>query len=192
MGQAKIKKLNAVKNAWQAQIHYNQIGLVIDSEFEPSKPTAGGLAASALALKEIKSRSFSGRNPELGKMIKCQVCQKRHRDSIKCEQKFVELYVEEDLETGEVTPILAMAAKNTRFGLVGHAPFKGKRVHPHSNQRNLQLIEAVRALLPDEYDENDLKKARTRARRILSKKLGRHGFLPPKWMKQTKAEAPGA
>jgi hypothetical protein len=44
-------------------------------------------------------------------------------------------------------------------------------------------------LLPDEYDDNDLKKARTRARRILSKKLGRHGFLPPKWMKQAKAQA---
>jgi hypothetical protein len=161
-------------------------------EFEPPKPTAGGLVASAIALEEIKRRSFSGRHPELGKMIKCAVCQKRHRDSIKCEQKFVELYVEEDLETGEVTPILAMAAQNTRFGIVGRLPFKGKRVHPHPNCRNLQLIEAVRALLPDEYDDNDLKKARARARRILSKKLGRHGFLPPIWMRQTKAEAPSA
>ena len=61
-------------------------------ELEKPKPTAGGLVASVLALEEIKRRSFSGRHPELGKMIKCQVCQKRHRDSIKCEQKFVELW----------------------------------------------------------------------------------------------------
>jgi hypothetical protein len=161
-------------------------------EFEPPKPTAGGLVASVLALEEIKRRSFSGRNPELGKMIKCQVCQKRHRDSIKCVQVFTTKWFEEDLETGVVEPIFALAAQNTRFGIVGRLPFKGKRIHPHPNRRNLQLIEAVRALLPDEYDDIDLKKARARARRILSKKLGRHGFLPPKWMKQAKAEAPSA
>src|SRR6202158_4626156 len=171
-------------------------------ELEKPKPTAGGLVASVLALEEIKRRSFSGRHPELGKMIKCQVCQKRHRDSIKCEQKFVELWIEEDLETGEKMTVYATAAqpKGTEIPhqisaqqptlkqAVGAAAFKGKRLHPHPNRRNLQLIEQVRALLPDEYDENDLKKARTRARRILSKKLGRHRFLPPKWMKREKQE----
>jgi len=159
-------------------------------EFEPPKPTAGGLVASVLALEEIKRRSFSGRHPELGKMIKCQVCQKRHRDSIKCEQKFVELWIEEDLETGEKTSIHAelvppKGRRNLTFKQTyGAAVVKGKRLHPHPNSRNLQLIEQVRALLPDEYDENDLKKARTRARRILANRLGRHGFLPPVWMKQ--------
>jgi hypothetical protein len=167
-------------------------------EFEPPKPTAGGLVASVLALEEIKRRSFSGRHPELGKMVNCQVCRTRHRSSIKCEQKFVELWVEEDLETGEKTTVYAVAAQPkgtevphqisaqqpTLKQIVGAAAFKGKRLNPHLNWRNLQLIEQVRALLPDEYDENDLKKARTKARRILSKRLGRHGFLPPKWMKQ--------
>ena len=32
------------------------------------------------ALAEIASRSFSARNPELGKMIKCQYCGRRHRE----------------------------------------------------------------------------------------------------------------
>lgn len=167
-------------------------------EFEPAKPTAGGLVASVLALEEIKRRSFSARHPELGRMIKCQVCQTRHRDSKKCEQKFVELWVEEDLETGEKTIVYATAVQPkgieipsqisaqqpTTKQIVGAAAFKGKRLHPHPNRRNLQLIEAVRNFLPDEYDDNDLKKARSKARRTLAKKLGRHGFLPPRWMKQ--------
>src|ERR1700731_4156854 len=114
-------------------------------EFEPPKPTAGGLVASVLALEEIKRRSFSGRNAELGKMIKWAVCNLRHRDSIKCVQVFTTKWFEEDLETGVVEPIFALAAQNTRFGIVGRLPFKGKRVHPHPNRRNLQLIEAVRA-----------------------------------------------
>ena len=176
-----------------------------DIELEAPKPTAAGLAASTLALGEIKRRSFSARHPELGKMVKCQVCQKRHRDSIKCSQKFVELWIEEDLETGEKTTIYAISAQPkgvevphqisaqqpTLKQTVGAAALKGKRLHPHPNRRNLQLIETVRALLPDEYDEDDLKKARSRARRILANKLGRHGFLPPIW-KQTKSEASSA
>ena len=161
---------------------------MIDLEFEPPKPTPGGLAASMAALEKIKRRSFSERNPELGKMIKCQICQKRHRSSIKCVQVFATKWWEEDLETGVVEPIFASADQNTRFGVVGHAAFKGKRLHPHPNRRNLQLIEAVRALLPDEYDDSDLKKARARARRLLANKLGRHGFFPPVWMKQEKGK----
>lgn len=46
--------------------------------------------AVALALDEILNRSFSGRHPELGKMINCRVCDMRHRQNErKCEQKFV-------------------------------------------------------------------------------------------------------
>lgn len=33
------------------------------------------------ALAGIRGRSFSGRNPHLGKMIKCQFCNRRHRES---------------------------------------------------------------------------------------------------------------
>jgi hypothetical protein len=31
----------------------------------------------------LTERSFSGRNPELGPMIKCQLCGLRHRDNVK-------------------------------------------------------------------------------------------------------------
>jgi hypothetical protein len=41
-----------------------------------------------IALKEIRSRSFSGRHPELGKMIKCQICGTRHRSSKICKFRY--------------------------------------------------------------------------------------------------------
>jgi hypothetical protein len=37
--------------------------------------------------EDFKDRSFSERNPELGKMIKCQVCLRRHRSSIVCKER---------------------------------------------------------------------------------------------------------
>jgi hypothetical protein len=121
----------------------------------------------------------------LGKMANCRVCGRRHRSSIKCEQKFVELYIEEDLETGEKTTVYATAPQ-TKNGLVGAAAFKGKRLKPHPNRRMLAFIELVRELLPDEYSEEDLAKARKKARRVLSQKLGRFGFLPRKSAPQQK------
>jgi hypothetical protein len=38
-------------------------------------------------LLDLTKRSFSGRNPELGKMFKCQVCKMRHRGQ-QCEIKY--------------------------------------------------------------------------------------------------------
>ena len=37
---------------------------------------------------EYRDRSFSGRHPELGRMIKCDGCGRRHRSSIIHERKF--------------------------------------------------------------------------------------------------------
>lgn len=52
-------------------------------------PTKEGEAAVEAALKAIRGRSYSGRNPHLGKMINCQFCGLRHRENErKCEQKF--------------------------------------------------------------------------------------------------------
>lgn len=59
-----------------------------DQSEEILKPTAEGIEAADEVLAAIKGRSFSGRHPELGRMIKCQVCRNRHRESIKCKQKF--------------------------------------------------------------------------------------------------------
>lgn len=167
-------------------------------EFEPPTPTEEAVAASVEALLAISSRSFSARHPELGKMIKCGICSRRHRDSIKCEQKFVELWIEEDLETGEKTTIYATAVQPkgvevkgqisaeqpTMKQIVGATAFKTKRLNPHPNKRNLQYVELVLKLTPDEFDETDLEIAKKRAKRRLAKKLGRFGFLPPVWKRQ--------
>jgi hypothetical protein len=55
--------------------------------------------------KELKRRSFSGRNPELGRMIKCGVCRRRHRESERrCEQKFAN---KPGTPEGESDPMIA-------------------------------------------------------------------------------------
>ena len=173
----------------------------IELEIKPASQEAVDAASSALT--NIRNRSFSARHPELGKMVKCQVCNRRHRDSIKCEQKFKELWVEENLETGEKTTIYAVAMQEkgvevpsqisaqqpTLKQMVGAASFKGKRLNPHPNRRNLQMVELVRSLLPDEFTQEDLEKARKKARRVLAGKFGRFGFLPPIWAKQKTAQA---
>jgi hypothetical protein len=105
-------------------------------EYEEPKAAPGVAEQADKVLADLRSRSFSGRHPELGKMIKCQVCGRRHRAVEKCEQKFVELYIEEDIETGEKTTVFATALqpgkKPTLKQHIGAAAFKGKRLKPHS------------------------------------------------------------
>lgn len=82
--------------------------------------------------ESVKHRSFSGRNPELGKMIKCQVCLSRHRSSIICRQKFaVELKPPKNKEELTIKQV------------VGAAPFKKKRKNPHHSHKQLELLQRV-------------------------------------------------
>lgn len=181
---------------------FNEIEKV---EFESPTPSIEAIIAAEKALKELRFRSFSGRNPELGKMINCKVCSLRHRDSQKCEQKFVELWVEEVVATGEKTTVYAVAAQEkgvevpgqrldelkhapTLNQFIGAAAFKGKRRKSHLSKRKLQFVELVRSMLADEYTEEELQRARKKATRILVKKFGRFGFLPRKSEPQPKAE----
>jgi uncharacterized OB-fold protein len=107
----------------------------------PQSPEA--IAAAEKATKEIRGRSFSGRHPELGKMIKCAVCGRRHRkEERKCEQKFKELWIDEDLETGELSTVYATVPlhnqkpANPIRAIFGAARFKGKRKNPRHSNRN--------------------------------------------------------
>src|SRR5271166_498639 len=119
-------------------------------------------------LAAIKLRPFSGRHPELGKMIKCQVCGLRHRlNERKCEQKFKYLHTEEDLETGEVKDITAVLPGTTRNQVIGAGRFKGKRIKPHVSRRMHKYLRIVRELLPDEYDREDMLAARKKANKIM-------------------------
>jgi hypothetical protein len=202
MGQAKIKK----KLLLAAEGFINRGAPVEDSEFEAPVPSPEASEAAAKALAEIHDRSFAGRNPEVGKMIKCQVCSRRHRDSLKCEQKFSELWVEEDLETGELTTVYRVAAQEkgtevpgqrleistpdgpTRNQIIGTAPFKGKRKKPRFNKRTREFIQLVHSMIPGEYTEEQLQSARKKATRQLAKKYGRFNILPRKSAPQPKKE----
>lgn len=68
MGQARVKKFNA---AWSNEPSPCTMGLQIEK-------TPLELAAEK-ALAAIRQRSFSGRHPDLGPMIKCGQCGLRHR-----------------------------------------------------------------------------------------------------------------
>jgi hypothetical protein len=128
-------------------------------------------AAIAKFEEEHRFKSFSERNPQLGKMIKCQVCKKRHRKYLICVQVFALDSVEVDLETGEKTSIYRTAPGR------GRTQFKGKRLKPHLSKPKLLFINRVRELL--DYDEDTdlesdvfkiaLKAARKKAGRQLRK-----------------------
>lgn len=128
-------------------------------------------AAADKALGDIRDRSFSGRNPELGKMINCQVCDRRHRAVIKCKQVFKQLWVDEDVETGELTiqyATVPLPGQNPGpKAIIGAAFFAKKRKNPHPSRRKLQYIRLVRKLTPDEYTQEDLKDAREMAAELL-------------------------
>lgn len=151
-----------------------------------AKPTEAGQQAAAQALLDIRSRSFSGRNPELGKMTKCQVCGLRHRIAIVHAQVFAKrwkvengkkVYTDELLIAGQTPETESLIeARKVRL-IVGATPFKGKRRNPPLNKRANEFVQLVRNYLPDEYTQEDMQKARAKARRILVQRYGRFGFL---------------
>lgn len=171
-----------------------------EAEFTPPvqelevSPTEAGQQAAEKTLAELRSRSFAGRHPELGKMIRCQTCGRRHRtvqelkthgtDGVKKQSKFVgTVACVQQFATGrydlrDPKPLL-IASQTTAKGVFGAAQFKGKRIKSHPSKIKLQFIELVRSFTPDEYTQEDLKKARAKARRILAEKLG-FDFLAPK------------
>ena len=166
---------------------------VTDASGTEFKASAEVIAAAEAALGNIKDRSFSGRNPELGKMINCPVCLRRHRkvdvtyrehfdENGKkavfllplvrdCKQVFKQMWVDEDLDTGELSIQYAKVPlpgqKGTVKAIVGAARFAKKRKNPHPNRRQMQLIRLVRKLVPDEYSQEDLNDARELAKEML-------------------------
>ena len=101
-------------------------------------PTEAGQKAAEQALSTIKDRSYSGRHPELGKMINCQFCGMRHRqnDTLrKCEQKFATETREGDPVQGELLPPEGMATLTARQ-LIGAAAFAKRRQRPRNKPKN--------------------------------------------------------
>lgn len=86
------------------------------------------------------SKSFGDRHPELGKMIKCQVCNTRHR-GMPC----VPVYAKG--EDGRER----MCQQHTNKGIYGAAKFKG-RILKHRNKRGLQDLELALLLYRKDYE----------------------------------------
>ena len=141
---------------------------------EDQKLDAKQLVADAVAKfrEEHAAKSFSDRHPELGKMINCPVCLRRHRSVIKCEQVFT---------TGTHDPApegekMLLVAAQTRKGILGAALFAKKRIFQHHSKRLLQLVQLTQILFPKYFPvqfpdpEKAMKVARGEARAILSRK----------------------
>jgi hypothetical protein len=141
------------------------------NEVSDEKGSALDLLVAKTA-KAIKSRSVYGRNPEIGRMIKCAVCRRRHRDVIKCVPKYYEITYEMSDDTEETVQMIA--SQFTYKGVNGAASVAKKRFHPHLNRRDLQLIMRTRELFPQHEpyfsDPMDaMKEARHEAKEQLEK-----------------------
>ncbi len=96
--------------------------------------------AVAKALEAIKQKSFAERHPELGKMINCPVCLRRHRGAV-CAPKYAQGRL------GSMTEgIDLIAAQNTAKGVMGAARFAKKRFHPHPSKKGLQLVQRTQEM----------------------------------------------
>ena len=82
---------------------------------------------------ERESKSYSARHPELGRMINCWVCDKRHRSSRVCVPAYGRV-------AGEINDKdeVVIVTKRQRDGA---AAYKGKRILRHRNKWGLQVIE---------------------------------------------------
>ena len=105
----------------------------------------------AAALAAIRSRSFSGRNPQLGKMINCPICRLRHRKTnivggkvVKCEARYApHRFVDGDKI---VEGASMMASQETAKGVLGARFFAKKRFHPHPSKKKLQLVQRTQQI----------------------------------------------
>lgn len=127
----------------------------LSNEPEPFVITPELQAAIDTAVTAVQERTYAGRNPQLGKMINCQVCRARHRAmGNKCEQVFTHRVDHDNYELlreneqGELVPDYRTCTKEgerpTMKQLMGAAAFNKKRFHPHLSKIKLLLVEYTR------------------------------------------------
>lgn len=151
-------------------------------------------AAIAKTWAALRNRSFSGRNPQLGRMIKCQICGRRHRENWEvggvkymCVQQFAKpRYMFTTTEAGEIIPVPMdqrpeMTAnyrqiQPTQKGIMGAAAFAKKRRKPHYGRNDLLLVQRTIELYPEHavYLSDPLeamREARLQAQREIARNL---------------------
>jgi hypothetical protein len=90
------------------------------------------------AFNVLRARSFSGRHPEVGRMINCPVCDRRHRGNI-CEPKY-------GVGRWDPEKKSLIACQDTQKGVLGAVGFAKKRKHSHPSKRKLQLVQRTQEI----------------------------------------------
>jgi|ERR1700693_543269 len=129
----------------------------------------------AAARAAIRARSFSGRNPALGKMFNCEICGNRHRSIKIC--KPIYATGRYDLAPEGEKKIL-IASQKTLKGVIGARAVAKKRFHPHPSKRKLRLVQRTQEIYPTnapyfKYAVECMKYSRTLAGRQLRFETGR-------------------
>jgi hypothetical protein len=97
-------------------------------------------AIVAATLESIRGRSFSERNPELGKMVNCSVCDSRHRSSQVCVRKHKYLHTEAEVDNDGKT----IGTPSDVFAVIDRpARPKGRR-RPRPNHSHFSIIEIAK------------------------------------------------
>jgi hypothetical protein len=129
----------------------------------PPEPNDALKAAVERYKARFEARSYSERHPELGKMLKCQICLTRHRSLKVCRQKFA-TDTHDPRPEGEKK--LLVASQTTIKGVWGALGFAKKRRKPHHSHALLRLVQRTQDLFPKYYPDqiNDPEKAMKAAR----------------------------
>jgi hypothetical protein len=103
-------------------------------------------------LKALRQRSFSERNPHLGKMRNCRVCGNRHRATVHCTASYATHDAQGNPYYEAETPMIAPLPDQTpatpiseRNAIIGRAAFARKRWFPHQNLKRLHITPELRA-----------------------------------------------
>lgn len=102
----------------QVNVHEDEQGRNLNDDGTPHICKSSQLVNDAL--QAITERSFSGRHPELGKMINCKFCGHRHREN---ERNCKQVFAKDENGNDRTVP-------QTRKGIYGAAMFAKRRIHP--------------------------------------------------------------
>lgn len=109
------------------------------------------------ATNAIRAKSFTDRNPHLGKMINCVVCSHRHYSYKVCELRYAthDRHGDPYFEDGSPLVIDPKNADNPismRNAIYGAAPFKRKRLRPHLSQKTLLILHRASEAFNEELE----------------------------------------
>lgn len=141
-----------------------------DALLNPPEPNDALKTAVEGFKARFEARSYSERHPELGRMLKCQICLQRHRSSKVCSQKFA-TRCHDPAPEGEKK--LLIASQTTIRGVWGAAGFAKKRRKPHHSHWTLRLVQLTQDLFPKYYPDQiadpaeAMKAARGEAQHVL-------------------------